>query len=583
MKGSRGWIIGILVVLLLMTGCGKGSQPENPNQKEQVIDTKPEEDDTVAVKEQAQDQEEVTAGKEDQEKEGNLKEEQIPVRVMTRYEWLDADAEEFSDCDLSLPDDFYSSLLAYKCDGVYVMEEGYEKLNESLAKNNSLYWKQMYDSRFNIVKEVESFLEANWESAESYFPWEDNSTIQVTRADSRVFSFVRDAYCYLGGAHPAVGQIGFSYEAVSGKELIITDVVTDYEKFCDSVNDKLEENEDLVYGGYENWKELEREIFDNPEEINFYFTDAGIHVVFSAYTLGPFALGHVIAELTYEELSDILKEAYLPPDRQTCMRLEPYETVSVDLDGDGEEEKVQVFYENEWEPEYNFPIGISTTVSVIKNGEERRATDELGLSYCDSYLMENEEGEFYLYVETLSENDWHNIIVFELGSEEGPVMKGYAQEGAFYDMRPFDAGDFYLEQRLYCMGTWHGFRQCRVGKDGFPEVTQDYYSVWQVTESDLFLDEDADEGAYGKLTLLQELEANCHKSPDDGDLGSRQVIPAGTVLTPYRTDGETWMMFQTEDGIYVDVFYDEMDPDIWEKTINGIEEYDLFDGILYAG
>ena len=582
MKIFRGWMAPVLAAVLFMTGCGESRQPESSHlDEEKEIAERPEE--AFLQNPEQEEPAEDTSDMDQQEKEEILEKGQLPFGSAARYEWIDRESEVLSGYELPLPDDFYLSLVSYSCDGLYIKDEDHERLNAALAENNRHTWEAMYESRYGMGEMLEAFLRDSGEYALAYFPWSYENTARVSRADDRVFSFSRNGYTYLGGAHPSAELVGYSYDTKSGRALLISDVVTDQEEFCKRVNQRLHENQDLENGGYENWQEIADEALKNPEKTNFCFTETGLQVIFPVYLLGPYAMGDIIAELSYEELSDIMKEAYLPAGRQTCLRLEPYESVSLDLDGDGEEESIQVSYEEEWDQEYDYCMGIATTVSVTKNGEERTVTDELGLDYCDSYLMENAEGEFYVYVETASENDWHNIAVIEVGGSEGPVMKGYADAGGFYEMRPFDAQDFYLEHILHVMGTWSGFCSYRVGKDGFPEATEEAYRLWPVKEAELFLEEEGENESFGRLTLLQDLEADFHETPDDRDRSSRKLLPAGSVLVPCRTDGEMWMMFRTEEGAYVDLYYDEADPDTWERTINGISELSLLEGIFYAG
>ena len=570
----------ILAAVLLITGCGKSSQPDRYEfEEDQTMNESQGEKESPAQDEET---EEILEDREPETQE--LPEnDQLPYGVVTRCEWISRDDEVLSGFTIPLPDDFYSFLVSYSCDGLYIKADGYEKLNAELIQNNNHSWRTMYDNRYCVAEDLEEALKNNPEYASAYFPWTYENTVKVNRADERVFSFVRSSYTYLGGAHPGTDLKGYSYDTQSGKELLISDVVTDQEKFCVRVKEKLLENKELKEGGYENWQEIADDILKISETTNFCFTGTGLQVIFPTYVLGPYVMGDVIVELPYEENSDLVKEEYLLTGRKTCLKLEPYESASVDLDGDGEEEELLVSYEEEWDEEYGYCTGILTTVSVTKNGEEKTAVERGGLAYCSSYLMENEEGEYYLYVETASENDWHNIAVFDVGSSGGPVMKGYTDTGAFYEMLPFDAQNFYLGHRLDMMGMWYGFRRCAVGRDGFPEMKQEDYSLWPVSEPELFGEEDKGDAISGRLVLRQDFEADCHETPEDRDQSRKQVLSEGSVLIPCRTDGETWMMFRTEEGSYVDVYYDEMDPDTWERTIGGVNECDLFEGIFYAG
>ena len=259
--------------------------------------------------------------------------------------------------------------------------------------------------------------------------------------------------------------------------------------------------------------------------------------------------------------------------------MEPYEDISLDFDQDGKEEILHVFYEQVINEEYNYPESVTGVVAVIKDGKENSVTASVGMEYLGNYLMQSEDGGYYLYMESAWENDWHTISVFDV-NQGFPVFLGTADVGGFYDMTPFDANDFYVSKILNIMGTWSGFQKCRVGKDGFPEPLRQDYTIWRVEEADLFDYEPAEEEIYGVVTLRRELEAYSYKNPEKPEDGAMKVIPVGAELIPYRTDGETWMTFRIGEGTYIDVFYDAADPDALERTIHGIEEYDLFDGVL---
>ena len=64
--------------------------------------------------------------------------------------------------------------------------------------------------------------------------------------------------------------------------------------------------------------------------------------------------------------------------------------------------------------------------------------------------------------------------------------------------------------------------------------------------------------------------------------GTREELPAGTMLRMLRTDGETYMDLELEDGRECRLVL-ERNPDTWEWLINGISEWDCFEDLLYAG
>ena len=62
--------------------------------------------------------------------------------------------------------------------------------------------------------------------------------------------------------------------------------------------------------------------------------------------------------------------------------------------------------------------------------------------------------------------------------------------------------------------------------------------------------------------------------------GVWREIPAGSTFTMLRTDGETYMEMQADDG---NVYKLNTNRTGWPWTVNGIAEEECFEGILYAG
>ncbi len=76
--------------------------------------------------------------------------------------------------------------------------------------------------------------------------------ITFTRADSLVLSYYMDTNEWLGGAHPYSFKETCNYDVKSGKDLKLSDVVSDYDTFYKEVCAKLEERKD-EYGFYEDY------------------------------------------------------------------------------------------------------------------------------------------------------------------------------------------------------------------------------------------------------------------------------------------------------------------------------------------
>ena len=57
-------------------------------------------------------------------------------------------------------------------------------------------------------------------------------------------------------------------------------------------------------------------------------------------------------------------------------------------------------------------------------------------------------------------------------------------------------------------------------------------------------------------------------------------IPSGTSLTPYQTDGKSFVDLKTENGGILRLY---IEADNWPIMVNGIPEDECFEELLYAG
>ena len=62
--------------------------------------------------------------------------------------------------------------------------------------------------------------------------------------------------------------------------------------------------------------------------------------------------------------------------------------------------------------------------------------------------------------------------------------------------------------------------------------------------------------------------------------GTMEELPAGTTFYFVRTDGGTYVDMRLEDGRECRI---EFETDGWERSINGVPEWDCFEQLWYAG
>jgi hypothetical protein len=121
---------------------------------------------------------------------------------------------------------------------------------------------------------------------------------------------------------------------------------------------------------------------------------------------------------------------------------------------------------------------------------------------------------------------------------------------------------FLMNTRLDMLGTMRGTKRYHVDPEtGMPGEDQHFFA----------LPED-----HPPLTTRVPLEVEI--VPDF----SPETLPVGTVLHFLRTDGRSYVDMKLEDGRECRITV-ESEGEGWELYINGIVEWDCFDGLYYAG
>ena len=122
-----------------------------------------------------------------------------------------------------------------------------------------------------------------------------------------------------------------------------------------------------------------------------------------------------------------------------------------------------------------------------------------------------------------------------------------------------DPSGFELGTHMDMLGTMTGTKIYRTDPEtGLPFTEMQAYTLPEDRELVSLIDLE--------LQILPELET--------------QTVPAGTKFYFLRTDGETYVDMYLEDGRECRVEVEHRD---WQHYVNGVDEYECFDGILYAG
>lgn len=289
----------MLAAMMLLSACG-GKNTETTAESTQAV--------TETETEKAEETSSETETDASEDAEGTAEEDEVPEPVI--------EAATLSKKN----EDGEQELVSVIYDEIYLMNEGYSALAGTLAQNNREAGKQAEAAFDEISKAAEESYEETKKDGGTFAGYAWETRITVTRADEKVFSYRTDSYENTGGAHPMSGSAGLSYDSQTGKELQLSDVVSDQDALYEKLIEKLEAFSEENGGGvlFDEYKDTVRgmvdgtaiEGSDEPAKLQWTLSDTGMTVYFNPYDVAPYAAGQITIELPYVE-NEALFSAFL--------------------------------------------------------------------------------------------------------------------------------------------------------------------------------------------------------------------------------------------------------------------------------
>ena len=470
----------------------------------------------------------------------------------------------------------------------------YPALQRALVQMEKDETARAQESIADFSKEYQE-LTADWSDYEGYMS--ESVKPHVMRADSRIVSVLCSFSDYHGGAHGYYYTYGLNYDAASGQELKLSDVISKKEKFIELVRDKFEEKYANDTYMLTNAGEYLRSLGDEEYASTPWSMDSeSITLFFAPYVLGTYADGAQDVSIYFDEAPELFDAKYLDTCAEYVIPFLPERSYEANAGG-GKRVAVDVEFD------YNDEYGGYTREYVIGNTRIRPES----YSYSsDSYIVVA-GGKHYLYTFSSAENDYSALEVVDVDTkslDESRSMEAglggvdYTwDEGDDYDTSCLrgpaftDPADVALSRRLEVLGTTNGYRSYHVGADGYPAANDEFYTI--LTSFAIRAKKDL------KLDIVDA----------DGKKTGTKTVPAGTYLFDMRTDSETFVDLQTIDAAALEIndesewkyfqitdqSADHIDltkpiyrvyidhSDGWPFHVNGVEEDSLFEGVMYAG
>ena len=362
--------------------------------------------------------------------------------------------------------------------------------------------------------------------------------VYVTRSDDRVVSFYEAMTQYTGLIPEQQFRRAFNFDAKTGKKLAFADVFTDVNDLPDLLAEAFAAADPSLDSADGLAAKIGVSIQEEDGIVCFALAKGGVHFFAEKNPLGgPVGIVHVM--LSYWDYPELVKAFYHPAAKTSLTRLE-YDTDYVLVDGtplrmswdipamesEDIEWTVTVNGRTRTEPFYGYP----PACWLVQTGSEV-----------------NLDRRTFLYVDEPAGDVSHSTRVYAVTkgglSTCGQVDAAIYEELNCNPERLLMVGNDYASSGSAMLMPYGIYR---VGEDGLPVLVQeDEFGLMGPT-----------------LALTRDVEATLADQYDPGVEDGPLPLAAGTLLTPFRTDKESYVDFFDEEGnvcrFAIEDFTDEM-------------------------
>ena len=577
----------MLAGLMFAGGCGNNGLTESLNQLAESLDTEAVEKlieealETAAQETETPVETEATDSEEEPVKE--TAESDLPELMLAENSYYDTSDDES-----------YTLLFTGKSGYLKLTPESAEQFPE-LAKSleeDGAARKQKYDETHeNALSNAKTDLQDNPEMMEG-MNYSATYVENPHRVDGVILSLTEDCDSFTGGAHGNYWSNGVTFDARTGKKLLLTDVMKNTDNLTAILKEELLSAYDAdTFFDLDESLALYDATLDSDEAVEtadgefvypyvWYLTNSGLEFYFAPYAIAPYAMGAQTVTLNYADYAEFFEEKYLPPERAGFVQTFPYAISDQDINGDGILDTLTVSYQ--WGEGAENPTGITVAINEYMEpekcgGYQPKATFESDDLLSDmtftNYYIVTDDGSQYLYTLAPTYNDWCVLLVFELGGDEiKTVDSEWYRPSAVPDgedfarLIPTDPNRIAFSSNFDFLQTFSASRYYKPGPDGMP-----------VSDEEVYVNNFASpENAV--LVLKTEIAGEILNM--DGSVASEETLPVGTSFCAYRTDGKTILDVMLSDGRVARLPITNAD---YPCEIGGITDEDLVEQCWYAG
>ena len=233
----------------------------------------------------------------------------------------------------------------------------------------------------------------------------------VRRADSVLLSTRSNWYSYTGGVHPNYGTGCYNYDTETGRELKLSDVVTDVSQIPEILSEVLiARNPIEPFGDLKGKLSLYKE-----EDFTWTMGYQSITFYFSPYEIAAYASGSFTVTIFFDENPGLFNEKYTEKAESYFYEVCTYEDIELDID----EEDTHTDWLHITTEEYEG--GYYTVLNIGVNGEELKVSD---YKFCDGrYYLVNNKGVFSLCAELELADNSTVTLVYDINGEKAELIE----------------------------------------------------------------------------------------------------------------------------------------------------------------
>ena len=318
----------------------------------------------------------------------------------------------------------------------------YPKLAEALNQTANMIKRSMEDEYDNLCA-----------TAREELPWTGETSvstlgIQVRRADSVVLSLLSDSYSDYGWIEDFRGMHGTNYDAQTGLELALNDVVDVNNDLADAVANELNSHQ---WAGDFDYRDAVQAYFANTPYDGFSWTldYNGVTFYFADGDLEEPGNGGKTATVSFTQYPELFNEKYMAVPSAYMVELPLDSSFFTDLDGDGDLEELNItgYFDSD--------VGMYTKFGIYADADGSYHYEDCFASGFIPYYVKTAEGHHhYLYL--FCEQDEGSgpipmmlLVVFDVSGGrltrvgEMNAAPGYIPDGIY--RVPTDPEDFYLD------------------------------------------------------------------------------------------------------------------------------------------